>query len=157
MTELSEKERKVLKVLLEGLPISKRPFLEIGQKLGLKEEEVIEITKNLINKKIIRRLGITLRQNLAGIKGNAMVVWNVPEDQIEKIGSYLSNLSYISHCYIRKPYKDWNYNLYIMIHGKNKKEVNKRIKEISEKFGILDYQVLFTKKEIVRKHPSYNL
>ena len=155
MTTLSEKEKKVLKSLIEGIPLSKRPFYEIAKKLGLEENEVLKITKNLLERKIIRRIGITLRHNLAGIEGNAMVAWKVPEEKIEEIGKYLASFSYISHCYIRKTYKDWNYNLYTMIHGKDREEVKKRIKEISEKFKIFEYQVLFTKKEIVRKHAIY--
>ncbi len=157
MINLSEKEKKVLKALLEGLPISKRPFLEIGKNIGITEKEVLEIIKNLVEKKIIRRFGVTLRQNLVGFKGNAMVVWKISDEKIEEIGNYISKLPYISHCYVRKTHKDWDYNFYIMIHGKNKKEINKKIKEISEKFGISDYKILFTKKEIVRKHASYNL
>ncbi|RKX57950.1 MAG: Lrp/AsnC family transcriptional regulator [Thermodesulfobacteriota bacterium] len=155
MKKLSEKEKKVLQALIEGIPFSKRPFYEIAKKLGLEEEEVLKITKNLLERKIIRRLGITLRHNLAGIKGNAMVAWKVPKEKIEEIGNYLATLSYISHCYIRKTYKDWDYNLYTMVHGKNKKEVKAKIKEISEKFKLSDYQVLFTEKEIIRKHANY--
>ena len=157
MVNLSEKEKRVLQILMEGIPISKYPFYEISKKTGLTEKEVLEITKSLLDKKIIRRLGITLRHNLVGIKGNAMVAWRVPEEKIEEIGQYLSKLPYISHCYVRETYEDWNYNLYTMIHGKNKREVKKKIKEISEKFSLTEYQVLFTKKEIVRKHAKYEI
>lgn len=157
MLTLSEKERKILKILIKGIPLSKSPFYEIAKKTGLTEKEVLEIIESLMERKIIRRLGITLRHNLAGIKGNAMVAWKVSEDKVNEIGEYLSKLSYISHCYIRETYEDWNYNLYTMIHGKNKKEVKERIKEISERFDLKEYQVLFTKKEIVRKHARYEI
>ncbi len=157
MKKLEEKEKKVLQCLIEGIPISRYPFREIAEKAGLKEDEVLKIIRDLFEKKIIRRIGITLRHNLAGIEGNAMVAWRVPEEKEEEVGGYLAKLSYISHCYIRKTYEDWNYNLYTMIHGKDKKEVEKRIKEISDKFGLKEYQILFTKKEIVRKHARYEL
>ena len=42
MTTLSEKEKKVLKSLIEGIPLSKRPFYTIAQNIGLKEEEVLK-------------------------------------------------------------------------------------------------------------------
>jgi len=157
MVKLTEREKRILQILIEGIPLSERPFYEIAKKTGFTEKEVLEIIKNLMDKKIIRRLGITLRHNLAGIKGNAMVAWRVPEEKIEEIGQYLSQLPYISHCYVRETYEDWNYNLYTMIHGKNKREVKKRIKEISEKFSLKKYQILFTKKEIVRKHAKYEI
>jgi DNA-binding Lrp family transcriptional regulator len=155
--KLSEKEKKVLQCLVEGIPLSKRPFLEIAEKVGLKEEEVLETIKDLLRKKVIRRIGITLRHNLAGIEGNAMVAWKISEEKQNEIGKYLAKLPYVSHCYIRKSYKDWDYNLYTMIHGKDRAEVENRIKEISDKFNITNYQVLFTKKEIVRKHAKYKL
>jgi DNA-binding Lrp family transcriptional regulator len=157
MQKLSEKEKKVLKTLIEGLPICRRPFYEIAKKIKLSEEEVLEIIKSLMNKGIIRRLGITLRHNLAGIEGNAMVAWKIPEEKVEEIGTYLSSLPFVTHCYLRKTYPDWSYNLYTMIHGKTKEEVLNRIKEIAEKFGLCEYEVLFTKKEIIRKHASYHL
>ena len=157
MVNLSEKEKRILQILIEGIPLSERPFYEIAKKTRLTEKEVLEIIKSLMDKKIIRRFGITLRHNLAGIKGNAMVAWRVPKEKIEEIGQYLSQLPYISHCYFRETYEDWNYNLYTMIHGKNKREVKKKIKEISEKFSLKEYQVLFTKKEITRKHAKYEI
>lgn len=155
--KISEKEKKILQCLVEEIPLSKRPFLEIAEKAGIKEEEVLETIKDLLRKKVIRRIGITLRHNLAGIEGNAMVAWKISEEKEDEIGKYLAKLPYVSHCYIRKSYKDWDYNLYTMIHGKDRAEVEKRIKEISDKFNITEYQVLFTKKEIVRKHAKYGL
>lgn len=154
---LSEKEKAVLKCLIEGLDFCETPFAKIAEKLNLSEEEVIETIKNLINKGVIIRLGITLRHNLTGIEGNAMVAWKVEKNKEEEIGEKLSKLPYISHCYLRKTYEDWPYNLYTMVHGKTREEVMERIKEISEKFNLKEYQVLFTLKEIVRKHANYNL
>lgn len=154
---LSEREKAILKALIEGLELCETPFAQISERLGLSEEEVIETIKNLKEKGVIVRLGITLRHNLAGIEGNAMVAWKVDEEKEDYIGKELSQLSYVSHCYVRKTYEDWPYNLYTMIHGKTREEVLERIKEISERFGLREYQVLFTVKEIVRKHANYKL
>ena len=157
MLDLTEKEKKVLKILINGLPICERPYYKIAQNLDLSEEEVLNIIKSLIEKKIIRRLGITLRHNLAGIEGNAMVAWKVPEEKVEEVGNALASLPFVSHCYLRKTYEDWPYNLYTMLHAKNKEELFKLIQNISEKFKLSEYEILFTKKEIVRKHAQYLL
>ncbi len=157
MLDLTEKEKKVLKILINGLPICERPYYKIAQDLGLSEEKVLDIIKSLIEKKIIRRLGITLRHNLAGIEGNAMVAWKVPEEKVEEIGNTLASLSFVSHCYLRKTYEDWPYNLYTMLHAKNKEALLKLIQDISQKFQLFEYEILFTKKEIVRKHAQYLL
>lgn len=154
---LSEREKAVIKLLIEGLEFCENPFDKISKKLGLSEDEVIETIKNLREKGVILRFGITLRHNLAGIEGNAMVAWKVDKEREDFIGEELSKLPYVSHCYVRKTYEDWPYNLYTMIHGKTREEVLERIKEISEKFDLREYQVLFTIKEIARKHANYDL
>lgn len=155
--ELSQTELLVLKELIAGLPICEKPFLEIAKKHNLSQEEVFEAIKSLFQKKVITRLGITLRHNLAGIEGNAMVAWKVEEEKAEKVGQALAQRPYISHCYLRKTYPDWPYNLYTMVHGKSREEVLSLIKGISEEFGLKEYEVLFTQKEIVRKHARYDL
>jgi len=153
--KLNQIEKEILKFLIDGIPLIKRPFKELAEKLNLTEEEVLEIIKQLKEKGIIRRLGATIRHNRVGYKGNAMVAWEVPEEKIDEIGNYLATQEYISHCYIRKTYPDWPYNLYIMIHAKTREEISKIVNEIAKKFNISNYQILFTEKEIVRKHSKY--
>ena len=152
--ELTKVEKEVLRILVHEFPICKEPFKEIANKLGISEEEVISITKKLLEKRIIRRLGITLRQRLAGVEGNAMVAWRVPEELIEKVGSFLASKPWVSHCYVRETVEGWDYNLYTMIHGKNEEEVMEKIKEVAKLFNLKDFEVLFTKKEIIRKSPQ---
>ncbi len=155
MLTLSEKEKKILQELINGLPICKKPYYQIAKKLDTTEEEVIKTIRSLLEKGVIRRLGITLRHNLAGIEGNAMVAWMVPESRVEEIGTALASLPYISHCYLRETSEDWKYNLYTMIHAKNREEVMNLVKDISKRFNLPKYKVLFTKKEIIRKHACY--
>jgi len=47
---LSEVEKRVLEALIEGIPLVKRPYEEIGERLGLSEEEVISAIKGLLEK-----------------------------------------------------------------------------------------------------------
>ncbi len=157
MIKLEEKEKKVLLALIEGIPLVETPFAEIGKKIGITEEEVINCIKKLKEKKVIRRLGATLRHNKTGYTANAMVAWYVPEEKVEKIGFELAKYPFITHCYIRKTLPEWKYNLYTMVHGKTEEELQKIIREISKKFQIEEYEILPTLKEVVRKHAVYQL
>ncbi|MFN3568248.1 MAG: Lrp/AsnC family transcriptional regulator [Caldimicrobium sp.] len=152
---LGEIEKKVLQALIEGLPIVEKPYAEIAKKLNLTEEEVISTIKGLLAKKIIRRLGGTLRHNLVGYKGNAMVAWEVPEERLEEVGNYFANKPYVSHCYVRATYPDWPYNLYTMCHATSKEELLQLITEAGKELNLTNYQILFTLKEVVRKHAQY--
>lgn len=156
-TFLTTTEKKVLLALIEGIPITSRPFLEIANRCGLSEEEVIDITKKLQDKGIIRRLGATLRHNLAGYEGNAMVVWQVPESRIIEVGKTLAQKHFISHCYVRKSYPEWPYNLYTMCHAKTKEELLNLIEKCAEEVNLFHYQILFTKREIRRKYAQYKI
>ncbi|MFN4196749.1 MAG: Lrp/AsnC family transcriptional regulator [Caldimicrobium sp.] len=156
-SSLGEIEKKVLQALIEGLPIVEKPYAEIAKKLQLTEEEVISTIKELLAKKIIRRLGGTLRHNLVGYEGNAMVAWEVPEERLEEVGNYFANKPFVTHCYIRDTYPDWPYNLYTMCHAKSKEELLRLITEAGKELNLTNYQILFTLKEIVRKHAQYKI
>jgi len=155
--KLSEIEKKVLEALIEGIPLVERPYEEIGKRLGLSEEEVISAIKGLLEKGIIRRLGATLRHNLAGYEGNAMVAWKVEEDRVEEVGRWFAEMPFVSHCYVRKTYDDFPYNLYTMCHAKTKEELERLIREAAQRLNLSEYQVLFTMREIRRKHAQYEL
>jgi len=150
---ISEKEFKVLKRLVEGLPLTPRPFAKIAEELGLDEKEVIDITKRLLQKGVIRRLGVTLRHNLAGIKGNALIAWKVEESRIEEVGKKLTQLDFVSHCYWRESPPEWEYNLYTMVHQPDKEALEDLVRKLAQELQVSDYQILFTKKEIMRRSP----
>lgn len=154
---LSFLEKRVLKALIEGIPIVEYPYEEIAKKLGVTQEGVIDVIKALLEKKVIRRLGATLRHNLAGYEGNALVAWIVPEERINEVGKYFSEKPFVSHCYVRKTYPDWPYNFYTMCHAKTKEELKALIEEIAKELNLRDYEILFTVKEIRRKHAQYKI
>lgn len=154
---LSETEKKVLLALIEGLSLVSRPYEEIAQKIGLTEEEVLASITTLKEKKIIRRLGATLRHNLVGYEGNAMVAWRVPEERLDEVGPYLASQPFVTHCYVRKSYPDWPYNLYTMCHAKTREELIELLQRVAQELHLKDYQILFTSKEIRRKHAQYNI
>ncbi len=158
MNALHKKEKEVLEELINhGLPLVERPYLTIGQKLNLSEEEVIETIKSLLEKKIIRRFGATIRHNLVGYEGNAMVAFQVEEERVDEVGKKLAEKPFVSHCYLRKTYPDWPYNLYAMCHSKTREELLNLIKEVSQELNLPKYEILFTQKEIVRKYAQYKI
>ncbi len=157
MKIINEQEKKVLQALIKGLPLVERPFAEIARELNIKEEEVFSCIQALLDKRIIRRLGATIRHNLAGYEGNAMVAWLVPEERIDEVGQILSQKSFISHCYVRKTYPDWPYNFYTMCHAKSREELLELIKALSEELNLEAYEILFTLREIRRKHAQYKM
>jgi DNA-binding Lrp family transcriptional regulator len=104
---------------------------------------------------VLRRFGASLNHRRVGLRANAMVGWFVPENRIVEVGHLMANFEEVSHCYQRRPQGDWKYNLFIMIHGKNKKECKDIVSRISERIGIKDFVILFTRKEFKKTSPEY--
>lgn len=144
---ISEKDKALVKVLQEPLPLIKTPFREIAKSLDIKEEEIFLWIKEMKEKGALRRFGALLKHHKLGFKGNVMVAWEVEEDEIESIVEGLSKELFITHCYERKTYSNWKYNLYTMCHFKEKEE-KRKIPQLAKKYGIENFIMLETIKEL---------
>ena len=154
--EFNKTELEILKIVQDNIPDSPMPFLEIANKIGITEEEVLNFLKDLKSKGIIRRFGATLKHQIAGYECNVMVAWKIePEEKIEKIKDIFINRPEITHCYIRKTSPSWPYNLYTMIHGRCESECNFLVKELQKLTGIKDYQLLFSDEELKKTSMKY--
>ena len=104
---------------------------------------------------IIRRFGATLYHQEAGFNSNAMVAWLVPNERIEEVGEALARFREVTHCYQRRPQKDWHYNLYTMIHGDDKEQCHATAERMSEQTGIERYALLFSEREFKKTSMAY--
>lgn len=155
MEKLTEKDKDIIREIQYGIPLCSRPFLEIAEKVGITEDELIDRLRTFKEKGIIRRFGARIKHNKAGYKENIMVLWQVPQETLEETGSLIAGYREVSHCYIRPELPDLPYNLYSMIHGREDGDVIKVIKKISEVTGIKNYKLLVTEKEYKKTSPLY--
>ncbi|MCL6560893.1 MAG: Lrp/AsnC family transcriptional regulator [Firmicutes bacterium] len=139
----------------DNFPIVSRPFAAIGERLGMSEEEVIARVKEFIDRGIIRRLSVALRQQNVGFTANAMIVWKVPPERLDEVGNILASFPEVTHCYVRETAPGWPYNLYTMIHRPHREECLAIAARLSEAVGITEYQTLFSKQELKRSNPQY--
>ena len=87
-TQLASAE-DLIEIIQSGLPLVARPYQEIAERLGWSEELVIEKLKTMVDGGIIKRLGIVVRHHELGYRANAMVVWDIPDDQVDQLGEKL--------------------------------------------------------------------
>ena len=130
---LSAAEKKMLRLLEEGLPLCLRPYEEIARKAGCSEEEVMALIQRLKQEKTIRRFGAGINHRKAGFRENALLAWNLenfPEETAASLGEAAASLKFISHCYLRpSPCPDWPYSLYTMLHASSPCELDERVKK----------------------------
>jgi len=152
---LNELEKKIIRLIQGDLPMDLQPFEILAERLGISEKEFIERVKALKGREVIRRFGATLRHQEAGFSANAMVAWVVPEERIEEVGRTMASFREVTHCYQRRSYEDWKYNLYTMVHGDSEAQCYKIAGEMSARAGVSDYVLLFSEKEFKKTSMEY--
>lgn len=152
---LTDLEKKVISIIQGDIPVSERPYKEIGEKIGVDEQTVLSVMRGLSERGLIRRYGATLRHQKSGFTANVMVAWQVDEDRIHDVGRRMAEHEAISHCYRRDPDEKWPYNLYTMIHARDKASCHEIARELMEQNGIKDYTMLFSEKELKKTSMVY--
>lgn len=156
--ELSPADRVLLAALEEGLPLVPRPFAVLGERLGLGEEEVLARLAALRAAGVINRAGLIVRHRELGFRANAMVVLDVPDDALEAAGTRLAREPSVSLCYARPRRPPlWPYNLFCMVHGRERRETLREIHAILMRAGLeaVPRGVLFSKRRFVQRAARY--
>ena len=155
---LSEQDRRLIAEIQGGLPLSSRPFAVVAERIGLSEQAVIERISAMQESGIIKRLGIVVRHHELGYTANAMVVWDVPDERLDEIGNILGAQECVTLCYQRpRRLPDWPYNLFCMIHGKERDRVSAYIDALAEDQGLQDIprKVLFSGRRFKQRGARY--
>lgn len=140
---LSGAEQALVAALQSGLPLVARPFAA----LGVPEADALATIARWLDEGVIKRFGVIVRHHELGYTANAMSVWNVPDEIVDDIGQRMAASGDITLCYRRRRHlPQWPYNLFCMVHGKDRDDVMERIRKISAKCGLDDtpHDVLFS-------------
>lgn len=130
-------------VLESGLDLTTRPYANLAGRCGLRESECRERIARLVDLSVIRRFGVVVRHRELGYKANAMVVWNVPDARVDDIGGQLATQPAVTLCYQRpRRMPDWPYNLFSMLHGRDRTSVLAELSAIRARLGLGDIPCL---------------
>ncbi|MEA1996199.1 MAG: Lrp/AsnC family transcriptional regulator [Gemmatimonadota bacterium] len=156
MEKLSERDKTLIRLLQEGLPVCAEPYAEIAARAGLPESEVIGKVGGWLAQGVIRRLGATVRHREVGYRANCMVVWKLGDQaRHREVGTLFSSFSQVSHCYRRPAFEDWPYTLYTMVHGPHREDIHSTVARMSSASGIEDYLMVFSVKEWKKTAKKY--
>jgi DNA-binding Lrp family transcriptional regulator len=154
MQKLNDEE-KIIACLIQGdISLVKYPFEKMGASCGISATEIVNISQSFLEKGIMRKFGAILRHQKAGYGKNALVVWSVPADQIEKAGKIFASFLFVSHCYERNPAFKKKYNIFTMLHSKDE-NILSLIKNMATAIDINDYIILESIQEYKKISPEY--
>jgi len=129
-------DRALVKATQGGLPLVARPYEAIARQLGIAQDEVLAGLERMLADGRIRRIGAVPNHYALGYTANAMSVWDVADEAVDALGREIGALPFVTHCY-RRPRRlpDWPYNLFAMVHGKDRAETERKIFEIEARLG----------------------
>ncbi|MBV2235274.1 MAG: AsnC family transcriptional regulator [Sterolibacterium sp.] len=135
-THIDAIDRRLIKATQGGLPLVSRPYHALAEQLGLDSAEVQSRLQHLLDAGIIRRIGAVPNHYAIGYTANGMSVWDVDDATIDALGQAVGQLDFVTHCYQRpRRLPAWPYNLFAMVHGRDRAEVAEKVAQIEALLG----------------------
>ena len=132
-------DRDIIHATQAGLPLTPQPYHTVAAQLGLASDDVMERMRRMQDSGIIRRIGAVPNHYKLGFTANGMTVWDVPDERIAELGRLIGALKGVSHCYHRPRFLPaWPYNLFAMVHGRSRADVERQVGEIAALLGESD-------------------
>lgn len=140
-------DRRIIAATQCGLPLATRPYHLVAARVGIEPDEVMARLRRMHELGVIRRIGVIPNHYALGYRANGMSVWDVPDEKAEELGHKVGDLDFVSHCYRRPRHPpDWPYNLFAMVHGRSRPEVEEKVEQIAQLIGksIRSHAVLYS-------------
>ena len=133
---LDDFDRQLIAATQGGLPLVPRPYDAVGERLGVSGQQVRERLAQMLESGLVRRIGAVPNHYRLGFTANGMSVWDVDDALVDQLGERIGQLPGVSHCY-RRPRRlpSWPYNLFAMLHGRTRAEVEQQAVQLQELLG----------------------
>ena len=155
---LGAAERRLLAAVERGFELVPEPFEALAREAGMSAPEVISTLERWLAEGAARRIGVVLRHRALGYTANAMAVWDVPDLFVSGIGARLARRPEVTLCYRRERRPpEWRYNLYCMIHGRDRLAVERQIAAIEREEKLFDvpHEILFSRRAFKQRGARY--
>ena len=135
MAALDAVDRRLLVATQGGLPLVAEPYEAVAEAVGIAPDEVQERLRAMLESGVVRRIGVVPNHYALGFKANGMSVWDVPDSEVAALGPEIGGLDYVRHCYRRPRRAGWPYNLFAMVHGRDRDEVEAKVADLADRLA----------------------
>lgn len=124
-------DREFVASIEKGLPLASRPFMPIAAVAGTTEDAIIERLDALIHAAVISRFGVVVKHRALGYATNAMAVWDIADAETRRLGEAFAGEPGVTLCYSRRRTDAWRFNLYCMVHARQRQDALAVIKRLN--------------------------
>ena len=123
-------ERRLLDEFQRDFPLVPRPYAEIGEPLGLREDAVLGRFEKLKAAKAISRIGAIVAPQRVG--WSTLAAMAVPSDRLDEVAELVSGFEAVNHNYER----EHRFNLWFVVTGRDQAEVADVLAQIETASGL---------------------
>lgn len=145
---LPPSDRALAAAVESGLPLQPLPFDSWALATDRPTSDVLQTLQRWLDRGVLRRFGTVVRHHELGFAANAMAVFDVPDDAVDRVGHALATEPGLTLIYRRERAGSWQYNLYCMVHGRDRATVADVLAGVIERQGLhaFAHDVLFSRR-----------
>jgi siroheme decarboxylase len=147
--ELDTLDHAIVRATQAGLALVPRPYHEVARQVGGTPAQIMQRLRRMLDLGVIRRIGAVPNHYAIGYVANGMSVWDVEDSLADELGRSLAQSGLVSHCYLRSRHPpQWPYNLFAMVHGRDRSEVETKLRAIAGILGpaVRSHEVLYSSR-----------
>jgi DNA-binding Lrp family transcriptional regulator len=133
---LDAADRALVNDLQGGFPLVERPFAEVAERLGMKEDEVTRRLGGLLARGVLTRFGPMYHTERLG-GGLTLAAMKVPDDDFERVAELVNARPEVAHNYAR----DDAFNMWFVIATETPGRIAGMIAEIEAATGLKVYDM----------------
>ena len=155
---LTDLDRRLLLEIQDGFPLSATPYRDIAAAIDAPVGDMLAAIERLLADGAIKRIGCVVNHVVTGFDANCMVVWDVPDEELDARGEAVGRFPYVTLCYHRPrvPELDWGYNLFTMVHGREERAVDAKIDELANEHLPFEHERLYSTETLKQTGARYD-
>ena len=123
-------ERHLLDDFQRDFPLNPRPYAEVAQRLGQREDTVLAGLARLTAAKVVSRIGAIVAPQRTG--WSTLAAMAVPEARLQEVADLVSGFEAVNHNYER----EHRFNLWFVVTGRDQAQVRQVLQEIETATGL---------------------
>lgn len=154
---VADADRPLAALLEGGLPLVARPYDAWAEVIERPRAALLSTLARWQREGTVRRYGVIVRHHELGFAHNAMTVFDVPDAGVDALGAALAGQPGVTLCYRRERVPGWPYNLYCMVHGRDRDAVRALIAQAiaGAALGGHGHAVLFSRRRFKQQGGRY--
>lgn len=138
---IDDTDRAIINALQGGFPVSRRPFAEAAETLGLTEGDLIARIAALRQSGVLSRFGPMYNADRFG-GHNTLVAMEVPVERFDEVAAMVNAFPEIAHNYAR----DHRLNMWFVVAAESRDRVAAVLAEIQAQTGLAVYDMPKTRE-----------